>query len=232
MRYFALLLFVLLGIGCEKKQPDLVLSGTIKDLKKGTLFLERFQDSTFQIIDSATFQGNNDFKFELDLPEAEVLFLRLNKSKDENNALAVFADKGEILVNSTLKNFVLDAKITGSKQQDVLEEYLKMLGRFNDKNLDIIKEQLDLASKDSTYLMAYDEQYNNLIKSKYLYTINFALSHKDSEVAPYLALSEIPDANPKYLDTIYKVLTPEIKASRYGIELKKILDDNKNLGNN
>jgi hypothetical protein len=231
MRHFIVCLFILLSVSCEKKQPDLILSGTIKDLKKGTLYLERFQDSTFQIIDSATFQGDNTFKFELDLPEAEVLFLRLNKSKDENNALAIFADKGTINVNSTLKNFVLDAKISGSKQQDILEDYLKTLGRFNEKNLDLIKEQLDLASQDSTYIIAYDEQYNKLIRSKYLYTINFALSHKNSEVAPYLALTEIPDANIKYLDTIYKVLTPEIKESRYGLELKKVLDEFRSLEN-
>lgn len=231
MRNFIVCLLILLSVSCEKKQPDLILSGTIKDLKKGTLFLERFQDSTFQIIDSATFQGDNTFKFELNLPEAEVLFLRLNKSKDENNALAIFADKGAIDVSSTLKNFVLDAKISGSKQQDILEEYLKTLSRFNEKNLDIIKEQLDLATQDSTYIIEYDEQYNKLIRSKYLYTINFALSHKDSEVAPYLALTEIPDANIKYLDTIYKVLTPEIKDSRYGLELKKVLDEFRSLDN-
>lgn len=229
MRNFIVCLLILLSVSCEKKQPDLILSGTIKDLKKGTLYLERFQDTTFQIIDSATFQGDNTFKFELDLTEAEVLFLRLNKSKDENNALAIFADKGAIDVSSTLKNFVLDAKISGSKQQDILEEYLKTLGRFNEKNLDIIKEQLDLATQDSTYIIKYDEQYNKLIRSKYLYTINFALSHKDSEVAPYLALTEIPDANIKYLDTIYKVLTPKIKESRYGLELKKVLDEFRSL---
>lgn len=231
MRYLTFLFLAALCFNCEKKQPDLVLSGTIKDLKKGTLYLERFKDSSFQIIDSATFQGENTFKFEVDLPEAEVLFLRLNKSKDENNALAIFADQGAIEINSTLKNFVIDAKITGSKQQDILEEYLKTLGRFNEKNLDIIKEQLDLASQDSTYIIQYDDQFKKLIRSKYLYTINFAISHKDSEVAPYLALTEIPDANIKYLDTIYKVLNPEIKTSRYGLELKKVLDEFQNFEN-
>lgn len=231
MRYLTFLFLAALCFNCEKKQPDLVLSGTIKDLKKGTLYLERFKDSSFQIIDSATFQGENTFKFEVDLPEAEVLFLRLNKSKDENNALVIFADQGAIEINSTLKNFVIDAKITGSKQQDILEEYLKTLGRFNEKNLDIIKEQLDLASQDSTYIIQYDDQFKKLIRSKYLYTINFAISHKDSEVAPYLALTEIPDANIKYLDTIYKVLNPEIKTSRYGLELKKVLDEFQNFEN-
>lgn len=230
MRNLYLLLTVIAMFSCTDKPADLVISGTIEDLKKGSLYLEKFQDTTMVIIDSVYFNGENTFKFELDLAEPEVLFLRLNKSKSDNNALAIFADKGEIVVNSSLKNFVFDAEVTGSEQQKVLEEYLKIMSRFNDKNLDLIQEQLQKASEDSTYIMNYEEQYNKLVTNKYLYTINFAINNKDSEVSPYLALTEIPNVNIKYLDTIYQVLTPRIKESRYGVKLKETLDELK--GNN
>ncbi len=230
MRNLYLLLTVIAMFSCTDKPADLVISGTIEDLKKGSLYLEKFQDTTMVIIDSVYFNGENTFKFELDLPEPEVLFLRLNKSKSDNNALAIFADKGEIVVNSSLKNFVFDAEVTGSEQQKVLEEYLKIMSRFNDKNLDLIQEQLQKASEDSTYIMNYEEQYSKLVTNKYLYTINFAINNKDSEVSPYLALTEIPNVNIKYLDTIYQVLTPRIKESRYGVRLKETLDELK--GNN
>lgn len=230
MRNLFLVLTVIVIFSCTDKPADLVISGTIEDLKKGSLYLEKFQDTTMVIIDSVYFNGENTFKFELDLPEPEVLFLRLNKSKNDNNALAIFADKGEIIVNSSLKNFVFDAEVTGSEQQKVLEEYLKIMSRFNDKNLDIIQDQLQKASADSTYIMDYEEQYSKLVTNKYLYTINFAINHKDSEVSPYLALTEIPNVNTKYLDTIYQVLTPRIKESRYGVKLKETLDELK--GNN
>ena len=225
MRNLYLLLTVIAIFSCTDKPADLVISGTIEDLKKGSLYLEKFQDTTMVIIDSVYFNGDNTFKFERDLAEPEVLFLRLNKSKSDNNALAIFADKGEIVVNSNLKNFVFDAKVTGSEQQKVLEEYLKIMSRFNDKNLDLIQEQLQKASEDSTYIMDYDKQYSKLVTNKYLYTINFAINHKNSEVSPYLALTEIPDVNIKYLDTIYQVLTPKIRKSKYGVKLKETLDE-------
>lgn len=224
MRIILIFLIGFIIFSCNKKPVDLIISGTIQDLKKGSLYLERFQDTSMVIIDSFNFSGENTFKFELDLPEPEVLFLRLNKSKTENNALAIFADKGEITVNSTLKNFVFDAVITGSEQQVVLEEYLTTMSRYNDRNLDLIQEELGKASKDSTFVSDYESKYSKLVTSKYLYTINFALRHHNSEVAPYLALTEIPEVNIKYLDTIYQVLTPEIKTSRYGLQLKETLD--------
>jgi len=53
-----------------------------------------------------------------------------------------------------------------------------------------------------------------------LYSINYAINHADHEVAPYIALTDLVDANPKWLDSIYNSLTPQIKKSKYGEELK------------
>ena len=54
------------------------------------------------------------------------------------------------------------------------------------------------------------------------------MNHKDSEVSPYLALTQIYDANVKWLDTINNSLTPKVKASKYGKELQRFIDDIKN----
>ena len=55
--------------------------------------------------------------------------------------------------------------------------------------------------------------------NKYLYTTNFALRNADQEIAPYLALSELFDANIKLLDTINNSLSAPIKTSKYGKQL-------------
>ena len=47
------------------------------------------------------------------------------------------------------------------------------------------------------------------------------MNNKDSEVAPYIALSEVFDANIKYLDTLYNVLPKDIALSKYGKELSE-----------
>ncbi len=54
-------------------------------------------------------------------------------------------------------------------------------------------------------------------------TVNFAMNHQEYELAPYLMLSEIYNSNTKYLDTVYKSLTPKIKDSKYGKALESLI---------
>ena len=102
------------------------------------------------------------------------------------------------------------------------------MSRFSNQNLDLIKENFDAQkANDTSRINESVDKYNNHIKRKYLYTINFALNNKDSEVAPYLALSEIYDANIKFLDTINNSLVPEVKASKYGKDLQAFITKRK-----
>lgn len=228
MKRLLLALTLLLTISCTKETTNFTLKGHIKGLKKGTVYLEKALDTTFLIIDSLVINGNPEFELQSNLKEPEVLFLRLNKNDDQEGIITFFADKGTTEISSTLKNFNFNAKIKGSNQQELLEEYLLMMSKFNNKNLDLIKENFESKkTNDSVEDFDFQTQYNNLMKRKYLYTINFAVTHNTSEVAPYLAISEIADANTKFLDTIYKSLNDNIKSSLYGKKLKELIDDRK-----
>ena len=101
-----------------------------------------------------------------------------------------------------------------------------MMSKFNNKDLDLYKENFD-AWKDNDSVLAEKtiDERNNLLKRKYLYTVNFAINNKDSEVSPYLAITEIYNANIKLLDTINNSLTPKVKASKYGKELQIFIDE-------
>ena len=216
---------VFLAISCTKETSNFTLKGSIKGLRKGTVYLERAQDSTYKIIDSVVINGNPEFQLHYDLKEPEVLFLRLNKNDNKGDIVTFFADTGVTEINTTLKNFNFDAKIKGSKQQAMLEEYQAMMSKFNDQNLNLIKEHFDPKKGNDTLSNTnFEDQYNNLLKRKYLYTINFAVTHNTSEVAPYLAITEIPDANIKFLDTIYNTLKDSIKSTLYGKRLKNLID--------
>jgi hypothetical protein len=102
-----------------------------------------------------------------------------------------------------------------------LESYYKNIGRFKEQRLELIEAQLNAQKEgkqdqvDSLLVVM-----ENITKRSYLYTVNFAINNKDSEVAPFVAVSEIYDANVKYLDTINKVLPPKIANSKYGIILE------------
>ncbi|EGV42589.1 DUF4369 domain-containing protein [Bizionia argentinensis JUB59] len=227
MKNLLLIFGLLLIVSCGKEQHDLTVKGTIKDLKKGTLYLQKFQDSSFIIIDSLIINGDSNFELHANLDSPEVFFLRLNKTNsDAYGKIPFFADKGVTVINTSVKDFSLNPEIKGSKQHVVFEEYFKMMDRYNNKNLDLIKAEFD-AKNDTILIAANNKAYQNLIKSRYLYTVNFAIKHKDSEVAPYLALTEIYDAQTKWLDTINNSLTPEIKASKYGKELDVFIKDRK-----
>ena len=64
-----------------------------------------------------------------------------------------------------------------------------------------------------------------MIKRKYYYTTNFAVNHPDNEIAPYLALTELYDANITLLDTINNSLSKKVKQSTYGKKLEKFIAD-------
>jgi len=218
------LLFI---VSCGK-DPDLIVKGQVKGLKKGVVYLEKEKDSSLTIVDSMMVNGSSEFELKGDLDSPQAFYLRLDKNNSNENEIETrikfFADKGVTEINTTLKHFVSDAVITGSEQQKLYEDYQKVIDRYNNKKLDLIKESFEAKmKKDSAKILLADKAMVNLTKSRYLYTVNFAVTNKDSEVAPYLALSEIPDAQTKWLDTINNSLTPKVKASKYGKALEEYL---------
>ncbi|MBT8266729.1 MAG: DUF4369 domain-containing protein [Bacteroidia bacterium] len=228
-RIFVFFLVILIA-SCGKEKPNLIVTGQVKGLKKGTLYLDRVQDTTVVAIDSMEINGDPIFELVTFLSEPEVLYLRLQTANSDPLRIRFFADKGTTTINTTLKRFVYDAKIEGSELQKKLEEFNSMLSQFNSKNLELIKEQFE-AGEDSTKLNTVLSESDNLLKRKYLYAINYALTNKESEVAPYIALSEVYDANLKYLDTIYNVLPEHIAKSKYGKELARYIAEKKQENN-
>lgn len=221
-----LLVLIFLTIACSKRQPDLTVKGKIEGLKKGTIYLKKANDSLLINVDSLVINGNSEFELYSDLESPELFILHLNKNSAEDERISFFADKGITEINTTLKNFAFDAKISGSEQQKVYEEYKTLISKINGLNLDLIKENFDAQKENKLEkLDSIQAKYNNNIKRKYLYTVNFALNNKDSEVAPYLALTELYNAKIKFLDTINNSLSQKVKSSKYGKELQSYIDE-------
>jgi hypothetical protein len=210
---------------CGNEQPhDFTLKGHVKGLKKGSVYLQKQQDSVMITLDSLEVNGGSDFELHSELSEPEILFLKLDKNDNDAGTVVFFADKGITEISSTLKNFNFDAKIKGSKQHEILEEYLVIMSRFNDENLDLIQNSLEAQKINDTTTFSFEEEYNKLLKRKYLYTINFAVNHPDSEVSPYLAISEVPNTSISFLKQIYDALNDDIKSSKYGVDLKELIE--------
>ena len=129
-------------------------------------------------------------------------------------------------IETTLDSYLMDAKITGSKNQELLEEYSKINSKFNEENLDLIAKKFKaIKYKKEAAIDSLTKKQESNIKRKYLFATNFAINNKDHEIAPYIALADIYDINLKYLDTIQKSMTPKVAQSLYGKKLTSYVND-------
>ncbi|MBP6425918.1 MAG: hypothetical protein KA278_09380, partial [Flavobacterium sp.] len=129
-----------------------------------------------------------------------------------------------ISIETNLENYIADAKVSGSKNQDLYYEFKKVDSRFQDESLDLIEKKFKaMKSNNAAETAKVNAKQESNIKRKYLYATNFAINNKEYEVAPYIALSEIYDINIKYLDTIQKSMSPKVAKSLYGKKLTEYI---------
>ncbi len=233
MKRFLLTITILFIVqSCSNIENQMLLTGTVKGLKKGTLILQKIKDTLLVSVDSVIVNGVSSFSFSeiIESPEVYYLYVRLKDGSLQDDHIAFFAEPGEININTTLKNFEIDAIISGSKNQEQLTEYNKLMERYNNKNLDLI-EQMFNAKKDrkDSLIMAIEKKQTKLLISRYLATVNYSLRINDFELAPYLMISQVYDISKKYLDTVYNTLTPKVKDSKYGRALESLIQSRSQL---
>ncbi|MDG1529426.1 MAG: DUF4369 domain-containing protein [Polaribacter sp.] len=227
MKKLLVLGFVILMAACSsKKEGNMIVNGQIKGLKKGTLYLQKIdKDTILKTIDSVSVLGSDQFTLTADVDEPEMYYLTFD-GNTTNKYITFFADKGIINITDDVSKFGLNPVITGSKNQDILNNYTKISRRFNEQNLDLIQRKFyaqKSKNKDSVDIIT--KEYETLLRRRYMVTVNFALNNKDNHVGPYLALTELVNANVKWLDTINKSLSQEVKNSIYGKKLNQFVLD-------
>jgi hypothetical protein len=212
----------------------MTVNGTVKGLKKGVLYLQHIEDSTLVAVDSLQINGDGVFSFTTPLASPEIFYLYLNKkdNNEVNDRITFFGEPGSITINTVWNAFDTKAVIEGSETHKKLEEYKKVMSRFNTQNIEILRAAYDPElQKDSTVMDSIQKLSDKNILRGYLYAINFALNNSDSYISPYIALTEVADANVKYLDSIYGALSPDVAASKYGKELSQYLKERRESGN-
>ena len=235
--FFCLIISLIFLTGCQSnsKPSGLMMhvSGKVDGLRKGTLFLQKILDSTLVNVDSLVINGEPEFEFRTEIESPEIYYLYLTKDDGDtlNDRIMFFAEKGKITINTLLKTFESSAKVKGSENQELLQEYRKIARQFNAKNLEYTKAYISAAnsSNDSNSVDSIQKAMDNLLKRRYLYALNFASSNGDNVIAPYIALTEVSDANIKFLDTVVSKLTEEVKVSKYGKLLINLISKRKEI---
>mgnify|MGYP003645383974 FL=1 len=222
----AVLAIVIISCG-GSTENTMTVTGNVKGLKKGTLYLQHIVDTTLVTVDSLLVDGDGNFSFSTELESPELFYLYLDKKDNNsiNDRITFFAEPGNITVKTNWNTFDLNAKIEGSKSDVKLKEYQEIMSKFNTRNLEYIRMSMDpKIQNDSTTIDSLQSLTDKNVKRGYLYAINFALNNADSYVAPYIAVKEVADANIKYLDSINNSLSPEVAKSKYGQELKEHIE--------
>ncbi len=205
----------------------MVVNGTVKGLKKGVLYLQKVSDTVLVTIDSLVVKGDGNFEFatSLDSPEIYYLYLKKEDNNEMNDRITFFGEPGTISIKTSWNTFANNAVIEGSATQKKLEEYLKIMSRFNTQNLEQVQASVNPELlKDPKAIDSLQKAYEKNILRSYLYALNYALNNTESHIAPYIALKDVADANVKYLDSIYNSLSPEVANGTYGLALKKHLN--------
>ena len=232
---FKIVVIFILIIGCtDKSKSDMntiEVKGSIEGLRKGTLYLQKIQDSILIDLDSLVLKGSSDFRLKAKINSPEIFYLYLDKKDGDtlNDRIRFFGEKGTIEINTLLKTYESSAQISGSENHLLLEEYLTFIRRFDQENLKLVKVYFNELRENNTpkKLDSIQKKMDNLLLRRYLFTINFASNNSDKEIAPYLMVTEVNDTSIKLLDSVMVKLSPEVKNSKYGKDLKLLIDKRK-----
>ena len=225
---FLIFSLLILTFSCSTNEKKMIVSGNIDGLKKGTIYLQKQQDSIIISIDSILVEGNSNFKLETKINEPDIYYLYLDKNDGDslNDIITFFGNNGDINIQTSLKNFDSSYEISGSKNTELLQEYFSIIRKFNLQNLDLLeifyKSQIE---NNQAKIDSVNTQIENLIKRRYLYTLNFATNNSEFEISPYLAVSQIADVNQEFLLKLYDTLPEKIKNSKYGKILQTLTLD-------
>ncbi|MDY0781069.1 DUF4369 domain-containing protein [Tenacibaculum sp. IB213877] len=224
-RFIAVLVFAVVAFSCSKEKGNMVVKGQIKGLKKGTLYLQKMNDTLLVSVDSVKLFGDDKFLLS-DNVESPVMYYLTFDGNTQEKKIMFFGEPGEITINDNVEEFGWKPGISGSKNQEVMDKFNEINQQFKLKRLDFIAKDMEArAKKDTAAMDSLEKEYKKMVRRRFLFTTNFAVANPDTEAAPYIALSELFDANLYLLDTINNSLTSRVKSSDYGMRLQKFIDD-------
>ena len=221
---------LLMIVACDKKEENtMIVEGNIDGLKVGTIYLQQYVNDKLTNIDSVVADGSGKFTFKRHLESPEVFYIYLDLKKqagtDLGDRLMFFGEDTIININSSYDMLEVKAKINGSKSQKQYEDYSHTMRRFGMRNAELLEKQINAFKVGNTTLadsLNMASERNNY--RRHLFVLNYALTHPDSYITPYVVLVDAPNTRVKYLDSIYGKLNKEVAASKYGKEFKTYIE--------
>ena len=228
MKKTVLTILTVFMVCCNSDENEMIVSGNIDGLRKGTIYLQKQLESTIVSLDSLEINGDNNFKLNTIIDEPDIYYLYLDKEDGDslNDIITFFGNKGEITINTSLSTFDSSYEVSGSKNSKLLREYFSIIRRYNLQNLDLLETYYNAQiNNNQKRIDSVNKELEDLIRRKYLYSLNFSITNSENEVSPYIVVSQIPDANIDLLRKVYDTLPENIKVSKYGKVLLELSID-------
>ena len=219
MKRLALIIFLIFISACEISNDNMIIEGQILDLKNSKIYLAMVDEG--KIIDSANvIDGKFTLKTYINEPIEMSLIL---KEKNLGEKFNFFSEPSSILFSSSKEKFIFNAQIQNSKLFTEFKNIENQIGKFNEKDLELLAEQIELSVRGNQ--KKYDSIDGERIKinqKKILFIVNYSLNNNSSPVSAFIIHKYKESINKNYIAKVYENFSDELKSSYYG---KKIISN-------
>lgn len=119
-KYLLLIVIAFVAFSCKQQNSNnLILNGSVEGVQSGTVYLQKFSNKTFFVIDSAEI-ADGKFHLSKDIPLPEIYGLTLDTLK---NSFLVFFDENPVTLHLDSSRYYRNTKVEGSELHDLFVEY-------------------------------------------------------------------------------------------------------------
>ena len=216
MKKVLVFIFFILISACEINKDNMIIEGQIIDLKNSKIYLAVVDEG--KIIDSANvIDGKFTLKTYINEPIEMSLILEEKNSGEKFN---FFSEPSSILFRSSKEKFIFNAQIQNSKLFTEFKNIENQIGKFNEKDLELLAEQIKLSVKGNQ--KKHDSIHGERIKlnqKKILFLVNYSLNNNSSPVSAFIIHKYKESINKNYITKVYENFSDELKSSYYGKKL-------------
>lgn len=210
-------------MACAKEKNGYLVNASTDDIKDSTkVFLNKVESNKLVPIDTSTVI-NNRFTFEGIIDSPDVYFISIENVR--NNL--PFILENETVDLSVYKDSIIASKITGSKENDLLQEYsrtVKAIGQETQKLRDLYREALN--AKDSLRIDDLRAEYEDLVTEGSDYDLDFIKENNSSLMGMFILERNIKNKNRtvQELNTLFESAPEHLKQSRPGKNVSQAIN--------
>ena len=216
MKNVLVFIFFILISACEINKDNMIIEGQIIDLKNSKIYLAVVDEG--KIIDSANvIDGKFTLKTYINEPIEMSLILNEKNSGEKFN---FFSEPSNIIFRSSKEKFIFNAQILNSKLFTEFKNIENQIGKFNEKDLELLAEQIELSVKgDQKKYDSINGERIKLNQKKILFLVNYSLNNNSSPVSAFIIHKYKESINKNYITKVYENFSDELKSSYYGKKL-------------